>query len=1228
VSTDPPDDPVTATRERPAAGLASLWDLIRTVFGRPPEGPPPGAVPARIGRYKVLALLGEGGMGRVFLAEDEDLRRRVAVKTLKGTDESSRSRFTREAQAAARVSHPHVCPIFDVGKDGGEPFLAMELLAGETLAQRLKRGGPRPPTEALEIVQQLLAALGAVHGSGIVHRDVKPSNVFLTAHGAKLLDFGLAREVPKDVAHAFATQSGSALPGLITGTPGYMAPEQILGHAVDSRADLFAAAVVLYEMLVGRQPFPGDSPVRALSAALYEEPPPLVGSPALERLDGAVRKALAKHPDQRYGSAADMAHALRLAWREDAPAPSTPLREVFAGRQAELLALDERLAAAVAGTGSVVFVTGERGVGKSSLAGEFLRRVRSGPGPVTVVSGRCVEPRGPGEAFLPFLDALGRLLVSRGGKRAAELVRAYAPTVGVQMPSGLLADPDGALHHQAVGATKERLIREAGDFIEAASRDFPILMYLEDLQWADAPSVDLLHHLGYRISRQRILILGTYRHADVDATGAPIKRCALDLVARGVGREITLGPFSDGDLQSYLDARFSPNDFPESLARAVHARTEGLALFARSLVDLLHERGEIRREGERWRLARPVEEVDLEPTKGLQDLVRQQLEALPERERDVLRHASVCGREFLTTVVAHLVGGDEVEIEEILRQVCQVRRLTIDHGEEEMPDGALATRYRFTHGLYQSALYQDLVPARRVQLHRQVAERLRRHGGEDAPGRAAEIAQHCELGRDFTGAVEFRRRAGENEARRYAWEEAADHYEWAWRLVEKLPAEERPAAQLALLARRGAVRHAQARFDEAADTFWTMREAAREARSLDAEQAALAALCDTLFFARRVDEMAVRAGELLETAARAGRPEQLTEARSRLGQVLVCEGRLRDGAPLLDEVVAAARAGGPPIALQTALGFRGLIHYWQTEYEAADACCAEAAALAADRGDGFTALGIRLFVGLARVSLGRVGDGLRVFKETIDVVRRNGDRFWLPRLVSQLGFVHRELFALERARELDTEGLRLAQEKPGPWAPKADSLLNLCVDDVRVGNIERAAATLAELEAQTAQSPWLRWMNELRLETAAAEHWVARRDWEHVVERADRLGEVADRLGARGYRCTAERHRLEAALARDTGVEEGVARLAAAREALRSFRAPFETWKAGRLLGLGYRRLGDAERARRAFAEAADDVRSIAAGVGDEKLREGFLAAAPVREVLEAARADEGPARS
>ncbi len=506
------------------------WRLFGWLLGETEASSP--ALPERLGRYRVLEQIGEGGMGRVLLASDDTLRRNVALKTLKQKDGSSRRRFLREARAAARISHPNVCPIFEVGEEGGWPFLAMELLQGETLSARLRRG-PLAPEEALDVAEDVLAALGALHDAEVVHRDLKPSNTFLTPHGAKLLDFGLAREVPKDVARALATSSDLTRPGLIVGTPGYMAPEQILGHPVDARADLFAAGTVLYEALSGQRAFPGDNAVQALSRTLYDDPPPLAGAPVLAALDAPIRRAMAKKAAERYATARDMAAALREAARSAGPAPPALAREAFVGRQAELAWLQERFAAAVAGSGSVVFVTGERGVGKTALVGEFLRRVHAEASPTTLAAGRCREAAGPGEAFQPFYDALGRLLTSPGRDQASELLRTYAPTLCVQRPAGLVPDPDGSLHRQAAGATKERLIREAGDFMKAAGRRFPIVFLLEDLQWADTASVDMLHHLGCRLARQRMLIVGTFRQADVDAASPAMKRCAVDLLARG-----------------------------------------------------------------------------------------------------------------------------------------------------------------------------------------------------------------------------------------------------------------------------------------------------------------------------------------------------------------------------------------------------------------------------------------------------------------------------------------------------------------------------------------------------------------------------------------------------------------------------------------------------------------------------------------------------------------------
>jgi tetratricopeptide (TPR) repeat protein len=1207
----PEDEAVTPTGHR----RRNLWQRLF----RPEPAQPDESVPERIGRYRVVELLGEGGMGRVFVAEDEMLQRQVAVKVLKEWGDSSRRRFLREARAAARISHPNVCPIFEVGEQGGRPYLATELLAGETLAKRLKRG-PLSVDEALALARDMLAALGALHESGIVHRDVKPSNVFLTDHGAKLLDFGLARDLPRDVAAALASGSDLTPSGLLIGTPGYMAPEQILGHPVDERADLFAAGVIFYEALAGRRPFPGDSAVQVLSAVLHEDPLTLTGNP-LGAFDAPLRRALAKPPEQRFGSAGEMADALQAAGRsaETPVSRPVPAGEPFVGREAELAWLEERLAAAIAGTGSIAFVTGEWGVGKTTLVGEFLRRVRARRGPLTVAVGRCVESQGPEEALLPFRDALGRLLMSRGRDAATELVRTYAPTMAAQHPTALLPDPDGALHRRAVGATKERLISEVGDFFEAACRLFPIVLYLEDLQWADAASVDLLHHLGCRMAEQRFLIVGSFRHADVDATNTRLKRCSLDLAARGVGREIGLGALSRDDLQAYLEARFPKNRFPGSLGGTLHARTEGLALFARSLVDLLVERGDITQDAGAWGLARPLEELDLAPAKGLRDFVRQHVEVLPTEKREILQHASVAGCEFLSTVVAELVGGDELEVEEGLRRLCEVRRLIADRGDEELPDGTLATRYRFAHSLYQAVLYQDLVTSRRVQLHRQVSERLRQHWGAEAPRLATEIAEHCERGREFAGAVDFRLHAGDNAARRFAYDEAGGHYEWASRSIERLPADQRPAKRLALLQRRGALRHAQAQFEDAVQDFRAMLGEARESGAAESERVALSGLCDALLFARRMDEMAIHAQELLDVATRAGEEGYATEARSRLGQVLASEGNFARAIPLLDDVIETARKGALPVALQIGLGTRGLVHYWQTEYGPAETLMSEAAALASDRGDAFDVLLARMFVGLSRVKLGRVSEGLQEFQGAMMLARRNGDRYWLPRLVMRMGWAHREVLAPERAREFSTEALRVAREMPLGQAAETEALLDLAVDEVRLGNRDRATKLLAEFETKVGQSDWLGWMDELRLAAAAAEHWAAGGDHDRAAEHAARLLGLARRLSTRDYGCAAQRVRAEAALAQGGDIETAAQDLAEALEALRTFPAPLEAWKAARLLGQLYRQLGDEAAANRAFAASAEAVRTIAAGLTDEALRNGFLGAEPVREVLQAA---------
>lgn len=284
--------------------------------------PPPvasGATPEiRVGdavaHYRVLRKLGEGGMGVVFEAEDEQLGRRVALKVLRhdASDPQARERLVREARVAARVVHPLICQVYALGDVGDSPYIAMELLEGETLAERLVRGA-LPPPEAIRLTITVLEALAVLHRHGIVHRDLKPSNVFLGRHGLKLLDFGLARplQAPTDMTGQPLTAAG-----MFVGTPQYASPEQLSGVAVDARSDLFSAAAIAFEALAGRALFGGATLPALAHAVMYEAAPVLTGSAAVTAADRVLHRALAKRPDERYATAeafaADLASALGL----------------------------------------------------------------------------------------------------------------------------------------------------------------------------------------------------------------------------------------------------------------------------------------------------------------------------------------------------------------------------------------------------------------------------------------------------------------------------------------------------------------------------------------------------------------------------------------------------------------------------------------------------------------------------------------------------------------------------------------------------------------------------------------------------------------------------------------------------------------------------------------------------------------------------------------------------
>ncbi len=291
------------------------------------EPPPPALSPSRLlGPYQILAPVGGGGMGEIYKARDTRLDRIVAIKVLPPAvsgDPTQRKRFEREARAISKLSHPHICPLYDVGEQDDLTFLVMEYLEGENVADRLTRG-PLPLDEALRYASQIADALADAHLAGIVHRDLKPGNVMLTKKGAKLLDFGIAKLLAGAFSEGAPTAAAASLTGegFIVGTPQYMAPEQLEGRPVDARTDIFAFGLVAYEMVTGRKAFEAPSRAGLIAAILRSEPPPLsqfqpLATPALQRI---VQTCLAKDPDDRWQTARDLLRELQWLAESDADA--------------------------------------------------------------------------------------------------------------------------------------------------------------------------------------------------------------------------------------------------------------------------------------------------------------------------------------------------------------------------------------------------------------------------------------------------------------------------------------------------------------------------------------------------------------------------------------------------------------------------------------------------------------------------------------------------------------------------------------------------------------------------------------------------------------------------------------------------------------------------------------------------------------------------------------------
>ena len=817
------------------------------------------------GRYQVQRFLGEGGVKRVYLAHDTKLDSDVAIAAIKeelGSD--AVARIEREVQAMGRLrNHARIANIHDIGGDDGTTYIVQEFMEGGSVADLLRAAPENRLSipDVTRISHQICEALAFAHSQGIVHRDVKPENVWLTADGsAKLGDFGLAIAIDS----SRLTQAGTML-----GTVAYMPPELAVGGAreADVRCDLYSLWAMMYEMAAGRPPFAGTDPVAIISQHISTAPvaPSWHNAAVPKPLEALILSLLEKRPEERPPSAEDVGEKLDALASSVDPGDGSGVDHVdanqieslaggvFVGREDETKELRTALADTMSGKGKIVLLTGEPGIGKTRMAEELATyaRLRN----AQVLWGRCHERAGQ-PSYWPWVQAIRsyvhtrdlQALVSDMGSGAAEIAQVVTE-IRDRLPG--LASPPVLEPEQA----RFRLFDSITTFLKSASNREPLVIVLDDVQWADEASLLLLQFLAKEIQSARVLVICTVRDTELDRE-QPSARVLAELKKEPLTSTMALSGITPDEITQFVELSTGKAAAP-GLPQALYKQAEGNPFVTSEIVKLLKSDGRLD-EGATstsWSVAIP---------EGVRALVTRRLEHLSEPCRAFLSSAAVVGREFELRVVELATGVSVEAAVDALDEATAARLL-------EGAEGSTG-RYQFSNAITRDTLYQDQATSKRLALHRKVGECLESIYGTESGSHIGQLAYHfAEAAKAGTAqkAVDYARQAGDQALERLAFEDAVAHYQ---RALQSLAFTEREDGKL------------KAQLLMAQGTAAIKTTAVSDSKELFREALALANQIGDVRLAARSALGYSRAGSMGQAADQSERIAMLEEAMEKLGE--------------------------------------------------------------------------------------------------------------------------------------------------------------------------------------------------------------------------------------------------------------------------------------------------------------------------------------------------------
>jgi serine/threonine protein kinase/tetratricopeptide (TPR) repeat protein len=1010
-----------------------------------------------VGPFRIVAELGRGGMGTVYLAEatepvpgvpaDSQVALKLFHRHLSGDPETER-RFLQEAQLGARLDSEHVVRTFgagtaDVKGQGPVRWLSMEFVRGQTLRELLREIGPFPEPLALLLARQAAQALASIHDAGIIHRDVKPENLLVTAdHRLKLMDLGVARiqEASLRLSHT----------GEFLGSLPYAAPEQFDGTpVVDGRADIYSLGVVLYEVLTGRNPFAAADPFSSMRRHMEVVPdkPGMVNPQISHLLEELVMTCLEKKREDRFPDAAALLDALEQGaasrwWsaRQTISLKPGDLRSVrrvripretaVFGRDRELEQLEEWFKLAAAGRGQVALVVGEPGIGKTRLLDELAARIEAARTPFQYLHG-STPPEGSVRPLQPFTEAL----LDRFGEERIEdalqrLLRA-TPVLVPAFASFLRGAPPPA---GAEPLTRDSMLTVAAECFRTLTEDRPTILVVDDLHFADEETRRLFAYLARQAPDLKLLLVGTARPERL------LAEFLAGLEMSPGGHRLALGRLGAKESVALLrDSLGSPKTV-DHLGLPIIEKADGNPFFIFEIVRGLKERGALTPQPDgTWAAKMGVTEIDVPST--VRDLLMLRLSELDEDDMDVLHAAAVQGFEFDPEVVADALSADRLPVLKRLGALERRQRL-VRH---------LGYRYRFDHHLVREMVYEDLAQPLREEYHRLVGDALRRRA---APPEV--VASHFfRSSRPDEGLVDLL----PGVARLLAAFQNEVGASLCRLGLKVLPAGDDPerAAQrfevmlhLATFLDRLGLREEQEKvLSDARALLDRLGGAERAIRLFDSL---------SLMFANtgRFEEARQAAEKALKTASDSKDLKGETRASKSLGMVAWSLGRMEDARALYERSLHLARQLDDRKEEADALNNLGTVAQNTGDYEGARTFLEQALVLHRANSDRWGEARSLSNLGIVAYSLGRYDEAKDFYERALRIRRDLGDRQGEGNSLNNLGAVAHYLGRYEEARAYHEQSL-LIKRQTGDRAGEAAALNNL-------GNVAYAQGDLDEAE--------------------------------------------------------------------------------------------------------------------------------------------------------------------